>query len=242
MTDRHLEEDLLVELALGQLSGPERSHALGHVAGCPACRRALEEVVAAVDLVLPATPPADPPAGLDEAVLSRTVGAGPGSAPRARGRWPLPVAAGLAGLLAGVGVTMAVTGEDDAPPAAQPPAATAPATPGEGPAVPDTSLYPDLPEAASTAPLLTSAGEEVGTVHRSVLEGEPVLVMQVSAAPPGVSYECRLVLDDGSVVTAASWRVPADGEALWLVPGDPAATTVELVPPGQDTWARADLG
>lgn len=243
MTDRHLDEHALVELALGFLSEPERSRALGHTAVCPDCRSTLEDVVAAVDLVLPATPPADPPAGLDEAVLGQTVAAGTPEPVPGRPRWHLAVAAGLAGLLAGAGLTLGVRSADDDAPVAESPAATAPSTgPDAGPAGPGTGLYPDLPEAAvSTAPLVTSAGEEVGTVHRSALRDQPVLVMQVSGAPPGVSYECRLLLADGSKEVAASWQVPADGEALWLLPSDPAAIAVELAVPGNAPWARADL-
>ena len=70
MTDRHLGEEQLVALALGDVPD-EQAAMLEHLRACPSCRSAYEEISGAVDAVLPAAPTVAPPAGFDARVLER---------------------------------------------------------------------------------------------------------------------------------------------------------------------------
>jgi hypothetical protein len=72
MTDRAGCEDLramAAELALGIASGDERARALDHLAGCPACRRHLEDLSSLADELLLLAPAQEPPAGFESRVL-----------------------------------------------------------------------------------------------------------------------------------------------------------------------------
>ena len=72
MADPRCEEvrELIPELAAGVASGEVRARALAHIAGCPACRRELEEVSATLDELLLLAPEREPPPGFDQRVLS----------------------------------------------------------------------------------------------------------------------------------------------------------------------------
>jgi hypothetical protein len=61
----------LPELALGLADGEERALALEHVAGCPECRRELEELSSLADELIALTPPREPPPGFENRVLER---------------------------------------------------------------------------------------------------------------------------------------------------------------------------
>jgi hypothetical protein len=63
-------QDLLPELAAGVADGDARAWALAHLAGCPDCRRELEEVTAVLDRLLLLAPSHEPAAGFESAVLS----------------------------------------------------------------------------------------------------------------------------------------------------------------------------
>ncbi len=119
-------ESMAAELALGSLSGAERSRALAHLEGCDECRRAMDELSAAADALLLAAPEADPPAGFEVRWLGRirqdsaTAVAEPevpsGAGARAARRWTrarvLAAAAAASAVVlagAGVGVGVAVT-------------------------------------------------------------------------------------------------------------------------------------
>lgn len=77
--------DVLPELALGLLSGPERADAIAHVLRCPSCRSELQELADVTDRLLQLAPESEPPPGFENAVLERLAGA---PAPVARSRRP----------------------------------------------------------------------------------------------------------------------------------------------------------
>jgi hypothetical protein len=59
----------LAELALGIASGEQRARVLDHVAGCPDCRRLLDELTRLGDELLQLGPEHEPPAGFELRVL-----------------------------------------------------------------------------------------------------------------------------------------------------------------------------
>src|SRR5919108_5062373 len=61
----------LVELALGIASGDQRARVLEHAAGCPDCRRLLEQLTRVGDELLQLGPEREPPAGFELRVLER---------------------------------------------------------------------------------------------------------------------------------------------------------------------------
>ena len=69
----HCEElrAVLPELALGIADGEDRARALAHLAGCPECRRELEELSRVADELIALAPEREPPAGFEARVLER---------------------------------------------------------------------------------------------------------------------------------------------------------------------------
>jgi hypothetical protein len=61
----------LPQLALGIADGEERALALEHVAGCPDCRRELEELSSLTDELIALAPQHEPPPGFENGVLDR---------------------------------------------------------------------------------------------------------------------------------------------------------------------------
>jgi hypothetical protein len=69
--------ELFPELAAGVAAGDERARALGHLSGCPACRREFAGTAEVVDELLWLVPEHDPPAGFESSVLARLTPAAP---------------------------------------------------------------------------------------------------------------------------------------------------------------------
>ncbi len=67
---------LAPEVALGLLAGDERAEALGHLAGCPACREHLEGLMRVADALLLLAPPSEPAIGFETRVMERLGGEG----------------------------------------------------------------------------------------------------------------------------------------------------------------------
>ncbi|MEU6141168.1 hypothetical protein ABZ848_12485 [Streptomyces sp. NPDC047081] len=92
------------------------------------------------------------------------------------------------------------------------------------------------------AVLTTRSGSRVGTVEPSRLGSDHVMVMQITAGPPGTHYTCRLLLKDGSTRDAGQWWMPASGRATWIAYGSAGAVDrVELVTDDGHVWSAADL-
>jgi Putative zinc-finger len=105
--------DLAAELALGILDGEQRAQALRHLAECPECRRAVEELTAVTDELLMLAPEREPPAGFESRVLARLQPSPAATRPaRVRRRLLAPVAAAAAAAAIAVAVVLAATNDD----------------------------------------------------------------------------------------------------------------------------------
>jgi hypothetical protein len=62
--------DVIPELAAGVASGDERARALAHLAGCPACRQALDDTAKVVDDLVLLAPRHEPSPGFESRVLT----------------------------------------------------------------------------------------------------------------------------------------------------------------------------
>ena len=101
------------ELGLGTLTGRERGEALGHLESCTDCRRHLDDLTDAADMLLFLAPGVDPPSGFARRTLARL---GPDDQLRARRftRALLAVAAVFI-LAAGVALTTSLRHQDAQP-------------------------------------------------------------------------------------------------------------------------------
>lgn len=259
----HPEPALVLDLALGHLTGPERDPVVAHLADCPVCRADLDALSVAVEVALPAVPRAEPSPGFTSAVLDRLGVAGPGSGaaeqtagpgsgrdasaqppsatpstPSTTSRrlpaWVGIAAAGLIGLGAGAGLTAALGDGVGGAPATEPPVAEESPT-GDAPPEEESG-----PEVSSGVALVTGDGERVGTVSRSWSEGAPMLVVDVTSGEPGRSYLCRLRMSDGTTEDVGRWTLDADRPNSWVIP-DPGATEVDLVAESGAVWSTATL-
>lgn len=247
----HPGEDLILDLALGHLAGPERDAVIGHVADCPACRRELEMLSGAVESTLAAVPRTDPGPAFTDAVMSRLESLGGANAARPEV---------LAGRTDAGGVSVVGTqGSDEQPHRrASGAARRAPAWAGIAAAAvlgiaagsgltlalsEDRSAVPDTERVApvvSGVPLTTSEGTAVGTVSRSWSQGEAVLVVDVAEGEVGRRYVCRLTLADGQTMDVGEWTLSPDRPNSWVVP-DPGVESVELVTDSGQVWSTATL-
>jgi anti-sigma factor RsiW len=218
---REMGQDL-VELALGEVAEPRRSELLSHLSDCRSCRAAYADMVAAVDATVPAAPQAQPPAGFDVRVLAELgIDTPARSGPVARvGRLATPgrlltAAALLVAVAAGVwaGATV-VDGADDA----------------------------RVPVAEGTAMLWTGDGRQVGTAAVAWMHESRVLVVQVSDAPVGVQYSCRVLRAGGEPRVLGRWEASSPDGGTWVVsapPGD--LDRLQLVTASGQVWSSARL-
>jgi hypothetical protein len=89
-------EELAAELALGTLPGDQRSAVLGHLDGCPDCRRLVTKLSDTADALLLMAPEIDPPSGFAQRVIQSMV-------PRRR-RWRPVALAAAAALVLGLAI------------------------------------------------------------------------------------------------------------------------------------------
>lgn len=225
MTDKHLDQDDLVALALQQVEPDERARLSEHVVRCGLCRDEYARLEDAVQSTLAAAPSIAPPAGFSGRVLESLRAMEPDTESRpATGRpnrWlALAAAALVIGLALGIGGTLAVTDSPD-------PSAAAPG------------------RVTSTTALRTGAGDTVGTAGTTKLSGRDYLLIAVTRARPGAAYECIVVAPDGQRRSAGSWTLDAVSEATeaygtWLVEAPPGQIArIELVTPSGRVWAQA---
>jgi Putative zinc-finger len=105
--------ELAAELALGILDGEQRAQALRHVAECPECRRAVEELTAVADELLMLAPEREPPAGFESRVLARLQPPPAAARPtRRRRRLLAPLGAAAAAAAIAAAVVLLTTSDD----------------------------------------------------------------------------------------------------------------------------------
>lgn len=216
---RHPEEDRILELALGQVTGPDRDELTAHLAACPACRQDYADLATAIEQTLSAVPRIAPPAGFEAKVLGALhTQQSPAVPTSSRRRALLPVAAAtVIGLIAGAGLALGLTDEED---------------PGADQVV----------VATGASPLTTSAGADVGRVSRSLDQGSPVLVVEVSDGPSGNRYLCRLLLTDGTTQDVGEWELDPQRPNSWVVrAAEPGVRGVQLIGESGKVWSSAEL-
>jgi hypothetical protein len=210
-------ESVAAELALGSLTGVDRSVALAHLDDCGACRTLIKELATVADALLLAAPEADPPAGFEVRLLARfhrgdpavipapAMAPAPAPAPahagqglviplRRRLRAVLAAAAAVA-VIAGAGIGVGV--------------AVAP-HPATKTAVPEIRVATLRSVATSNAP-----ASSVGEV--AITAGKPSWVVMTFHKPGWSGYvECVVSENGQSKVLGSFWM--HNGSASWAVP------------------------
>lgn len=228
----HPDPDLVLDLALGHLAGPQRDAVASHLGDCAACRADFDDLSAAVESTLAAVPRTEPRPGFAASVLDRLDPPVPAALPGrpqggrpGRGRPGMPAwvgvaAAAVVGLGVGTVGTLALRDGLDGAPGTEVPAAQ--------------------PLAASGSALTTADGTVVGTVSRSYGEAGPMLVVDITGGEPGRSYLCRLRMADGATEDVGRWTLSPARPNSWVV-ADPGAEAVELVSDSGNVWSSASL-
>ena len=210
----------LAELALGVLSGRERSAVLEHVATCERCAAELEQLSIVADTMLQLTPEAEPPLGFDERLVERLRADGPLASPRRLRRTTLFAAAAAAAVVAialGAGIGTLATNRPDG-------------------GASQSAL------AGLTTAQLTSAGRVLGEVF--VSHGTPAwLFMTIDSDAASGVVKCTVSLADGTVETVGTFRLSggygAWGSPLSAEPGE--VRSAQLVAADGTVLARAVL-
>jgi hypothetical protein len=218
--------DAAAELALGILTGPDRSAALDHMDRCASCQAEVMSLAAAADRLLDLIPARGAPAGFESRAAAAFRQAGPGQAARrcragARGqlaawRWRAGAAAAVAAAAGLLGFGL----HEIATTAAQP-------------------AY----HSAAVAALRTPAGARAGDVVMTRAP-QPWLVMIVNAGAAPGRYYCYLRVSGGRQEFAGAFRVDLDGGA-WVVRvplSDRHLIGARLVGPGGTEVASATFG
>ena len=211
MTDVHPDDGQLLALALDDPGGGSRDSTLQHLTSCHRCRGEYDALSATVEQTLAAAPSVEPSPGFDARVLG-AMGfdpSGPVEVPErsrharsGRHRWQLVAASVAAGLAVGVGGSYAVSQLDDPP--------------QQSTLAEDRSL------------LETPDGDRVGSVTRTLMDGEPVYVVTVTTGPVGMNYLCLLRLEDGKQIEVADWVLHSERGETWVI-DVPAQDVSELV-------------
>jgi hypothetical protein len=184
--------ELFPELAAGVAAGDERARALGHLSGCPACRRELAGTVEVLDELLLLVPEHEPPAGFESSVLARLMPATPPRRRRPLLLWAASIVA-VAVLAAGAVWWQAADDRELASDYRH----TLAVAHGQG---------------LSAAPLLLEGGAETGTVF--AYQGAPSWVyVTFRSAPPRGRYDVRLLTKDGRRLALRPFTARPDGTA-----------------------------
>jgi hypothetical protein len=187
-------QDLLPELAAGVADGDARAQALAHLAGCPSCRRELDEVTAVLDQLLLLAPSHEPAAGFEGAVLSSMAQA-PG---RRRPRWMAAAIGTAAALLLATGVG-AVLWQHDAD---------------------DRQLADQYRRTLAVADGRYLTAARIGTVvepnvgHAFAYEGSPSWVFITMGSAPSGNYQVQLITNNDKTVDIG-WCEVSRGKASW---------------------------
>jgi hypothetical protein len=203
----------LAELALGTLSGRERSEALAHVAGCGRCAAALAGYSTVLDSLVQLAPAVEPPVGFEQRLMQRLDDGASRRRVHPRRRAVLAGAAVVLIAAAGFGAgTLASSGSSGGDRVASGKVAWAPLR-SDGETVGDlfvstgnpTWLFMtvDVGWASSVTCQVTLAGGKVATVGRFSLAHGYGSWAAPLAFPASQVTGARLVADGGSVVAAA---------------------------------------
>ncbi|HVV23568.1 MAG TPA: hypothetical protein VHF06_29295 [Pseudonocardiaceae bacterium] len=207
--------ELAPELALDVLTGYERATAQAHLNECAGCRAYVGSLTQISDRLLTLVPPAEPPVGFEDRVLSRMgMAAKPVRQPRRR--WfPIAAVAAVAALVFGVGGWVI------------------------GGIAMSTTTTAEQSEFRFAA-LHTSDNRQVGQVF--AYQGiPPWMYMSVATDPSVTSVACQLVRKDGSTVPAGRFQLSA-GKGSWgaEITVDPATVVgARLVSTGGKVLATA---
>jgi hypothetical protein len=218
--------DLAAELALGILDGEQRAQALRHVAECPECRRAVEELTAVADELLMLAPEREPPAGFESRVLARLQPPPAATRPRRRMRRVLaPLAAAAAAAAIAVAVVLQTTSDDRR--LADHYRATLAA--GHG--------------SSFEAARLRAPGQVPAGVVYAYRGATSWMFVVVYGAHRGVPYKAELATTSGRRVTLPSFRLdPRTGTGGEAIPVDlDSVASVRLVGPKPGDVLEADL-
>ena len=214
--------DELAELALGVLTGRERSRVLSHVESCPRCAEELEVLSRTADSVLQAAPDMEPPLGFEVRLFERmgVTDVVPSRRRLRTSRW-VPAVVGVAAAALALGVGLSVTSSHSTSPnqAAQSPS-----------------------RHVVTAALLSN-GKTVG--HVMTFGGDkPWLSMTLDDSNAHGTLRCVVVTDDG-VTHAVGTFESRQGYGAWMAPlqVNPATVrTAEVLSPSGTVIATATLG
>jgi hypothetical protein len=183
--------ELIPEIAVGVAAGDERAQALGHLGGCPECRRELAVTADLVDEMLTLAPAGEPPAGFESRVMARLA---PEARPQRSARRVIPLRRPARRTTRRLAVWAATT------------AAAAGLAAGTvwWQTAQDRELAADYRHTLavahgrglSAAPLMSTGGTETGTVF--AYQGEPSwLYVTFRSTPAAGSYNTCLVTKDG---------------------------------------------
>jgi hypothetical protein len=187
----------LAGLALGVLTGRERSRTLSHVESCPRCAEELEVLSRTADTVLQAAPDMEPPLGFEVRLFER-MGVTDAAPRRRRGRglrpsrW-VPAVVGVAAAALVLGIGLSVTSS------------------------PSTS--PNHGQAAAPSPhgvtaALVSDGKTVG--HVMTFGGDkPWLSMMLEDSSARGRVRCVVVTEDGKAHTVGTFE-SHEGYGAWV--------------------------
>jgi hypothetical protein len=215
----------LAELALGVLTGRERSRTLSHVESCARCAEELEVLSRTADTVLQAAPDMEPPLGFEVRLFER-MGVTDVAPRRRRGRrlrpsrW-VPAVVGVAAAALVLGIGLSVTSS------------------------PSTSPNHDqaaAPSRHAVTAALVSDGKTVG--HVMTFGGdEPWLSMMLDDSSARGTVRCVVVTDDGQTHTVGTFE-SHDGYGAWMARLDVNPDTVrtaEVESPSGTVIATATL-
>ncbi len=207
----------LAELALGTLTGRERSEALVHVESCRRCSAELASLSSVMDTLLELAPAVEPPLGFEQRLMQRLDAAPAPARPHRSRRVALLAAAALALAALGFGAGSLVSSGGGGPAGggggkvASAPLRSNGVTVGElfvsGGSPAWMYMTVDAGWASSVTCQVTLAGGRVETVGRFTLAQGYGAWAAPLAYPAGKVTGARLVSASGAVVAAA--RLPA---------------------------------
>jgi len=214
-------EDVAAELALGTLTGRERASALAHLQSCIDCRRRLDNLTHAADMLLFLTPDTEAPAGFAGRVVARI----DRLTQRPRRHKLTGIGAAAAAVLLVAGIGLAATRE---PPHTRTASAPKP--------LPASDVH--------VARLTPARGQHVDGQVFSHTGNQAWIFLTVHDTDATETYTCELDFTDGTHLTAGSFHLH-DGAGGWgrsLDLHNNQITTVRLRTPNGDTEATARIG